>query len=283
MLTMSFLPQNVEHVLAAVWEGLCTPIPADLTLSSTPEDPLRTALFHAAPASSSVGPGPLVMAVTETGRAMDLAAGFLKEWVGCGSRRTVSPTIPRHPPEPITRHDSDVVYARWRLACPAPARDDARYRATALVALHLAAADGPLSTQLRYNHAAAYTVKTRAHPELGEGWLSCEVVVRADCAPDVASLFAEELQRLREDPPPWERIVALRSRMLLRIARSLADNRGRCSDAVSGRLYGLEADHHRRIEAGLTSLGRDDVALAAEALDTQRITGFETPVRVRSS
>ena len=280
--TASFLPRDALTVLAAVQEGFDAPLTTAPRFPDTSEDPLRATLFRAAPAPSVDSPGPLVVAVTMLDGAMSSAAELLKKWPGHGGKRTVAPTIPRISPGQITREDPDATYTRWRLACPAPARNDARYRAAALAALHMATLDGPLSTRLRRDHAAAYTVKTRVHPELGEGWLSFDVVVRTDRAPDPVSLVVEEIVRLRDAPPSQERIVALRSRMLSRIYRSLADNRGRCSDVASSTLYGLERDHHRRIESGVMSLNREDLLRAAEAIDVQRIVGLETPIKVRN-
>lgn len=160
-----------------------------------------------------------------------------------------------------------------------PPRNDVRYRAAALTALHLASVDSPLSTQLRHNRSAAYTIMARVQPELGEGWLSLEVIVRADNSPDIALLLGEEIQRLRSEPPSQERVIALRLRMLSQIARALADNRGRCSDAISSVLYGLGINHHRQIEIGFSNLKYNDVRGSIESLDAQRIVGFETPIR----
>jgi hypothetical protein len=66
-------------------------------------------------------------------------------------------------------------------------------------------------------------------------------------------------------------MAALRSRMTTRIARSLADNRGRCSDVSSGVLYGLPLDHRLQIGPGIAAVAREDVAVAARALDLTRL------------
>lgn len=116
------------------------------------------------------------------------------------------------------------------------------------------------------------------YPELGTGWMSLVGVVRRTARVEAEEVFREELARLVTDPPDEQRLEALRSRLAVRISRSLADNRGRCSDATSGVLYGLPPDHQLNIAAGIGGTTRSDLVAATETLDLSRLVTLREPL-----
>ncbi len=271
-LTASCPPERVGRLLAVLGDSFREDAdagPSDADRS--PQEQLRAALFREPSTDSGAEPGPLVVAVTD-GPTDELAAAvtLLDAWHGRGTDRTVRPPTLRDRPVAAARPKPSEM-ARLSLACPAPARDDPCFRAAALAAVDLAAVDGPVSTRLRHEGSAAYTVAARVHPERGCGWLSLETVVRRTARPDAAAVVVEELRRLADEPPGEERTAALRARMTTRVARALSDNRGRCSDVVSGVLYGLPLDHQLQIGPGIAAVTREDVATAARALDLTRL------------
>lgn len=284
--TASCPSAELSRLLADLGEALAeaaelTAGPSCPNLTSPPsgdgvEELLRGALFvEDDQQSHGVGDGwsasSLVVAVTD-GEADALAAAvkMLDNWPGRGSRRRLRPTVLRGRPLQGSASSQSEFY-RLGVACPTVARDDPRYRACALAAMHLAAVDGPVSTRLRRDASTMYTVASRVHPELGTGWLSLVGVVRRTPRADAAIVFREALARLVEDPLDERRLEALRVRLLVRISRSLADNRGRCSDATSGILYGLPPDHQLNIIPGIAGTTREDLVAAVAAFDLSRL------------
>jgi peptidase M16-like protein len=297
--TASCPPTHMRALLTDLGEALAasatvSSCPNERSLESWPRSPtsasgiealLRQALFVENEQLQQWGEGwaqsPLVIAVTDTvtdggTTALATAKRMLDVWPGRGSRRRIEPAVTRDRPVAHASDPSDIY--RLGIACPAAARDDPRYRACALAAMHLAAVDGPVSRRLRRDASVMYTVAAQVHPQRGTGWMSLVGVVRNTPRVDAEEVFRHELARLVTDPPDDQRLLALQTRLALRIARFLADNRGRCSDTTSGVLYGLPMNHQLHISAGIAGTTRDDVATGAESLDLSRLIALKEPL-----
>ncbi|SPJ41484.1 hypothetical protein CHUV2995_02299 [Corynebacterium diphtheriae subsp. lausannense] len=276
ILTLSsfFPPEDSASVLDAIQACLLSHTQPRCASDKTPEEIFRNALLTSEATEDS---GALVIAVSENCAQLDSAIRLVHSWRNRSGQFSAVPVAVR---AKLESHKSDLPcppIVRWQMACPAPARNTMLYRPASLIASHLSSIDGPVCSIFRRTLSSAYEVSCQIKPELGIGWLSCSMIMRSDSNLNPVTVVSDEVLRIRNDALPETRIDALVERMLTRIARSLADNRGRCMNVISSVLYDLPLTHHMGIVDGLKQVKAADIRNAAQEIDVNRALSIFTP------
>lgn len=278
-LTCVFPPDASMEVISGIKSILASARPPDSRTKSRYVKKLSSGVSNSKGLSFTRGVGPLIVAYSDNCSYTDSICTLLDGWPNDNQDASADRDVVRNGLELVSIPHTNSNLSKVNFGCPAPARNDPLYRSASLIAYYLSSSSGPIHARARRQGWAIYDIKCRVNPGLGTGWMSCEFLTKAKFCTYPVSFFRSEIRSLREQALPQRQINALSLRVVTRIARLVADNRGRCLNVIFSELYRLPINHHVHIKEGFMNLNGLDIQKAADAIDISKIVGIDETIR----